>query len=81
MRQLWLRSRERSAAIKRDNYSCQKCGIKQNRAKGREVYVEVHHKAGITNWQVMYNAIRKHLLCHEDELETLCKDCHDNHRK
>jgi 5-methylcytosine-specific restriction endonuclease McrA len=81
LRQLWLRSRERAAAIKRDKYSCQYCGAKQSRVKGREVYVEVHHKNGITNWQVLYDAIRKHLLCHEDELETLCKTCHKRHRE
>ena len=44
LRQLFLRSRERAAAIKRDGYTCQVCGAKQSRAQGREVYVEVHHK-------------------------------------
>ena len=79
LRKLWLRSRERATAIKRDKYTCQCCGAKQSRAKGREVYVEVHHKHGITNWQALYVAVREHLLCSEDNLETLCKGCHKQH--
>ena len=77
LRQLWLRSRERAAAIKRDNYTCQKCGIKQSRAKGKEVYVEVHHKQGVLNWDKIYSAIREHLLIEPGGLETLCKKCHE----
>ena len=76
LRLLWLHSRERSAAIKRDKYSCQECGAKQSRAKGKEVYVEVHHLENICNWQEMYDVIRKNLLCNPKFLETLCKDCH-----
>ncbi len=76
LRQLFLRSRERSATIKRDDYSCQKCGIKQSRARGKEVYVEVHHLQGIENWDEIYRVIRKHLLCDPDLMETLCKKCH-----
>ena len=78
LRRLWLHSRERSRAIKRDNYSCQICGVKQSRAKGKEVYVEVHHLENICNWQEMYDSIRKNLLCSEDDLQTLCKKCHGN---
>ena len=73
---LWLRSRERAAALKRDGYTCQKCGAKQSRAKGKKVYVEVHHKENILNWDALYKAIRKDLLCSPGHLETLCKKCH-----
>lgn len=77
LRALWLRSRERSAAIKRDNYTCVNCGAKQSKAMGREVSVEVHHKAGhIENWDAIFEVIYEHLLCSPDDLETLCKDCH-----
>jgi predicted HNH restriction endonuclease len=76
LRQLWLRSRERAAALKRDGYTCQCCGIKQSRAKGREVYVEVHHAEGVLNWDHLYTAIRHWLLCNPEHLVTLCKDCH-----
>ena len=76
LRQLWLRSRERAAAIKRDNYSCCRCGVKQSRKKGFEQKVEVHHKDGVENWEQIYKVIRKHLLVNEAELETLCKECH-----
>ena len=76
IRKLWLQSRERAAAIKRDAYTCQRCGVKQSRAKGREVYVEVHHLNGIENWDKVYLTIRKHVLCSPDDMETLCKGCH-----
>ena len=76
LRQLWLRSRERAAAIKRDEYRCQRCGGKQSKAKGREFKVEVHHKSGVENWQELYNSIRKNLLVDPENLETLCKECH-----
>ena len=81
LRQLFLWSRERNAAVKRDKNSCQKCGAKNSRAKGKEVYVEVHHADGICNWDELYEAIYKNLLCHPDKLECLCKDCHskENH--
>jgi len=79
LRKLWLHSRERSAAIKRDLYTCQCCGVKQSRKKGMEVYVEVHHKEGILNWEEIYKVIRKYLLCSKDEMITFCKDCHKKH--
>jgi hypothetical protein len=80
LRQLFLRSRERGEAIKRDKYTCS-CGAKQSRAKGREVYVEVHHKENILNWDKLFEAVRKYLLCHPDELETKCKECHKKEHK
>jgi hypothetical protein len=75
LRRLFLRSRERAEAMKTAKYTCS-CGAKQSRAKGKEVYVECHHKEGVLNWDELYKAIRKYLLCHPDELEILCKDCH-----
>lgn len=75
LRRLWLRSRERQAALKRDKYTC-KCGAKQSKAKGREVAVEVHHIDGIVNWAEIESTIRMFLLVHPDYLKTLCKDCH-----
>jgi len=80
LRALWLRSRERAAAIKRDNYTCQCCGRKQSKAKGKEFAVEVHHKEGILNWDAVYEVIRQYLLCDSGQLETLCKKCHDKEK-
>ncbi len=77
LRQLWLRSRERAAALKRDNYTCQDCHLKQSRAKGKEVYVLVHHLNGI-EWEKILDYIYRHLLCDPKDLETLCVKCHDN---
>jgi len=76
LRKLFLRSRERAAAIKRDGYTCQRCGKKQSRAKGKEIFVEVHHISGITNWDALFDSVYEHLLCSPDKLETLCVECH-----
>lgn len=75
LRRLWLRSRERQAALKRDKYACVECDAKQSRAKGREVYVEVDHLDGIT-WEKMIDYIFRHLLVSPERLETVCKRHH-----
>ncbi len=75
LRRLSLRSRERAAALKRDHYTCQQCGVKQSKAKGREVEVVVHHKNGIL-WDVLIDQVYEMLLCHPDDMITLCKECH-----
>ena len=80
LRKLWLRSRERQAALKRDKYSCQFCGAKQSRAKGREVYVEVNHIEGC-EWEKIFEYIYRHLLVDPQKLEVLCKPCHEAETK
>ena len=75
LRQLWLRSRERAARLKTDEYKCQRCGVKQSTARGRVVKVQVHHTRGI-EWEQLINLVYEHLLVGEDELETLCVECH-----
>ena len=75
IRQLWLRSRERAAALKRDNYTCQECGVKQSTAKGKKQKVEVHHLEGIP-WDLIHRILRKYVLVNPDKLETLCPECH-----
>ena len=75
LRQLWLRSRERAAALKRTNYCCEVCGVKQSKAKG--VVLEVHHVNGVLNWDELFSAIRKFLLVSERNQMPLCKSCHD----
>ena len=77
LRRLWLRSRERQSTLKRDNYSCCRCGDKQSKAKGKEVKVNVHHKHFVPNWDVIYQVIRESLLCSPEYMETLCDKCHD----
>lgn len=76
LRQVWLRSRERAAAIKRERGCCEKCGVKQTRAKGKEVYLEVHHKKGI-EWDRLIDLVFEFLLCNPDDLEVLCEKCHN----
>jgi len=77
LRQIFLRSVERQEALKRDKYTCVKCGAKQSVKKGFEVKAQVHHKKGISIWDEMIDMIYKHLLCSTDELETLCTECHN----
>jgi 5-methylcytosine-specific restriction endonuclease McrA len=76
LRQLSLRSRERASCLRRDKYTCQVCGVKQSKAKGRDVEVVVHHRKGIL-WDVLIDVVYEMLLCHPDDMQTLCKKCHD----
>jgi 5-methylcytosine-specific restriction endonuclease McrA len=75
LHQLWLRSRERAEALKRDGYTCQHCGVKQSKVKGKEQKVCVHHLAGI-QWEQVVDYVYRHILVEPSELETLCPDCH-----
>jgi predicted HNH restriction endonuclease len=75
LRQLWLRSRERAAAIKREGGCCECCGAKQSAAKGREVKLEVHHLNGI-QWKAIIDHVYRHILVDPKELMVLCKSCH-----
>ena len=77
LRRMWIRSRERATAMKRDNYSCCKCGIKQSKKKGAEVKINIHHLEGIDVWDEIIDLITEQLLCDPDKLQTLCKNCHD----
>jgi 5-methylcytosine-specific restriction endonuclease McrA len=76
LRNVWLRSRERAACLKRDGYTCQICGKKQTMAKGKVFKVQVHHLNGI-EWEYLIDEVYKHLLCNPDNLQTICKPCHD----
>lgn len=78
LRMLWLRSRERAAALKRDDYTCQICGRKQSKARGKEFAVEVHHRNGIGNWERVIDLIFEEILCDPTDLVTLCPECHRN---
>jgi predicted HNH restriction endonuclease len=75
LRKMWLRSRERSKALKNTGYCCADCGVKQSTAKGREVKLEVHHIDGI-NWEGLIQLVRERLLQTPDRLKPLCRDCH-----
>jgi predicted HNH restriction endonuclease len=77
LRRLWLRSRERQTALKRDGYRCRCCQVKQSKAKGREAVVEVHHNAGAICWSEIEAAIRMWLLVAPEDLTSLCPKCHD----
>jgi len=76
LRILWMRSRERAAALKATNYCCAYCGVKQSAAKGREVKLEVHHMDGI-DWDGLFDEIRRRLLHKPERLAPACKGCHD----
>lgn len=76
LRMLWMRSRERAAALKRERNTCQRCGVKASKAKGREVDVVVHHLE-MVDWDEIIDLVMSRLLCHPDKLEVLCPACHD----
>lgn len=76
LRQLWLRSRERAAALKRDQYTCWRCQRKQSKARGKEFKVGVHHMKGIGNWEVVIDLVFAEILCNPTILKTLCDECH-----
>jgi len=76
LRILWLRSRERAYALKRDRYTCQICGAKQSKAKGQEVKITVHHKHKKVNIDKVIEVIREYLITDVDNLITLCENCH-----
>ncbi len=76
LRQMWLRSKERAHALKREKYCCEKCGVKQSKKKGAEQKITVHHKEGIGNWDKVIEVIRREILCDPKNLEVLCPGCH-----
>lgn len=73
---LWFYSRERRAAIKRDNSTCQVCGRQASTAKGREVKIEVDHLKGEINWKKIERVLREELLVSPAQLETICREDH-----
>ncbi len=76
IRQLWLRSRERAAALKSTGYRCKKCQAKQSKAKGREVKIQVHHDPPIEDkWEKIIDLIETEIL--RAPQYPLCEDCHD----
>ena len=76
LRQVFLRSRERAAAIKREHNTCQQCGAKGSVAKGREVKIQVHHSEGIGDWEGCIDNVYTNILCSPDKMIVLCVDCH-----
>ncbi len=75
IRQMWLRSRERAAALKSTKYCCSECDIKQSTAKGKEVKVQVHHDPAIGDkWEYIIDYIIEHIL--ESNQYPLCRSCH-----
>lgn len=79
LRMLWLRSRERAAALKRTGHCCERCGAHASVAKGRELKLQVHHRGGIGNWETVIDAIYRELLCDPSLMEPLCESCHAAH--
>ena len=73
VRRVWGHSRERLKVLKNAKYTCCRCGAKQSRAKGKEVYVEVHHQNPI-NREKIVKVIREEML--DPPQIVLCKSCH-----
>jgi len=79
IRQIFLTSRERAYATKRDDYTCQKCFKRMSKRKGHEVYLDVHHVEPIGDaWKEIFKIMREKILVHPDKLQCLCRECHKN---
>jgi 5-methylcytosine-specific restriction endonuclease McrA len=76
IRQMWLRSRERAAAVKLHSNTCQHCGRKGSVAKGKEVKIQCHHTKGI-DWDGVVDLIFERVLQTPLDYTVLCKECHD----
>ena len=81
LRRLTLRCRERTTALKRDKYTCVRCGKKKSVAKGRECRVEAHHSNHRPDWSLVEEVIRDELLQTSEDWECLCEDCHGKEHK
>ena len=76
-----MKSAERGAALKRDKYTCQVCGRKQSKAKGKECKVDAHHIYGIPNMNEIIDLIIEGLLQTPERLVTLCSGKDGCHKK
>jgi len=77
LRQLWLRSRERQAVLKKADRRCTRCNAKGSVAKGREVKIEVHHEPPIADaWEEIIDLIFEKIL--DAPQFPLCHSCHVN---
>lgn len=76
LRKIFLRSRERAQALKDAGYRCEECGVKQSKAKGKEVQVEVHHLEGLLDMDQLIDYVYRHLVCSPELLIVLCRSCH-----
>lgn len=65
--------------LKRDHYTCQICGRKQSKAKGKEQKIECHHlKKGFDiAWENVIDYIYREILIDPSGLITLCPNCHN----
>jgi predicted HNH restriction endonuclease len=75
LRHLWLRSRERSAAIKREGNCCEACGVKGGKRDGQEIVIHAHHVDGV-EWEDILDNIYAHLLVNPERISVLCSTCH-----
>lgn len=71
LRQLFLKSRERSLVMKRAQHKCEICGVSDKDTK-----FQCHHKSKEINWEKIIGVIREELLCPSDELTYICNECH-----
>ena len=79
VRQVWLRSRERAAAIKAESNTCEACNVKGHKSKKHpeeNVIIEVHHLDGCHIERIVDMFFESGLLCDPSRLQVLCKECH-----
>lgn len=71
LRRMFWYSKERAAALKRDQYICKICSAK----KIDGVKLNVHHVRNV-DFDKIVKLIRKELLCDHVNLITMCNSCH-----
>lgn len=72
LRQLFLRSRERSIAVRNAHHRCEKCGVSD-----KDFRFQCHHKIKEINWDKIISVIREELLCSPEEMMYICTNCHN----
>ena len=77
LRMIWLRSSERTEAIRQTDRRCCCCGVKQSQAKGRECKLVVHHLKR-PNWERILTVIKEELFSEPQYLWPLCLECHED---
>jgi len=79
-RWVWSKCCEKSYTNRREGYCCEHCGVKNSRAKGKEVRVIVHHQK-LINWDKIFKVLRRELLVSPNQLTCLCDECHKAEHK
>jgi 5-methylcytosine-specific restriction endonuclease McrA len=84
VRRYWKLEEWRKKVFERDNYTCQKCGIKNKKGLGKTVYIHAHHIKSLSSI-IGELSFEKAILVEElydiNNGVTLCIKCHKKEHK